>query len=195
MSEDTIGVIQFEFVDWQTRPRAARSWKSCATRRADIPGILVEVTAPNAGPPTGKPIQVQLSALNPDMLPDAARKVAAILLAAHPTSATSTTACRCPASTGKSTSTAPKPRSTARRRAVGTAVQLVTNGVKITEYRPRKRQGGRHHRALSRGPPQPQPDRRPAHADARRSRADRQLRQARADPARRLHQPRRRQPA
>src|SRR5688500_19394333 len=50
-------------------------------KTADIPGILVEVTAPRAGPPTGKPIQVQLSALDPSVLPDAARKVAALLAA------------------------------------------------------------------------------------------------------------------
>ena len=35
---------------------------------ADMPGILVEVTAPRAGPPTGKPVQVQLCALDPDAL-------------------------------------------------------------------------------------------------------------------------------
>ena len=49
------------------------------TATADIPGILVEVTAPRAGPPTGKPIQVQLGALDPELLPAAAKKVAAML--------------------------------------------------------------------------------------------------------------------
>ena len=37
-----------------------RSWTRIRDKTADIPGILVEVTAPRAGPPTGKPIQVQL---------------------------------------------------------------------------------------------------------------------------------------
>ena len=49
------------------------------TSAASIPGILTEVTAPRAGPPTGKPVQVQLSALDPDKLPAAAKKVAGIL--------------------------------------------------------------------------------------------------------------------
>jgi multidrug efflux pump len=35
---------------------------------------------------------------------------------------------------------------------VGSVVQLVTNGMKITDYRPRHRQAGRHHRARARGP-------------------------------------------
>ncbi len=60
---------------------------------------------------------------------------------------------------------------------VGTAVQLVTNGVKVTEYRPSDSD-----KAVDilvrfpRGPAQPRPDRRSARADAGRPRADRQLR-------------------
>src|SRR5689334_8715639 len=83
LSEDTIGVIQFEFSDWKTRPPAHEIMDMIREKAAGIPGILVEVTAPRAGPPTGKPIQVQISANEPDVLPAAAKKVAA-LLAARP---------------------------------------------------------------------------------------------------------------
>src|SRR5262249_50444806 len=48
---------------------------------AGIPGILVEGAAPRAGPPTGKPVQVQIGALDPALLPAAANKVAAVLAA------------------------------------------------------------------------------------------------------------------
>ena len=41
-----------------------------------IPGADVEVSVPNAGPPTGKAIQVQLSAVDPAGLNDVARSVA-----------------------------------------------------------------------------------------------------------------------
>ena len=69
-----------------TRPPAHEIMDAIRDKTADIPGILVEVTAPRAGPPTGKPIQVQLAALDPDVLPAAAKKVAGILRAAprHP---------------------------------------------------------------------------------------------------------------
>ena len=83
------------------RPPAHEIMDAIRDKTADIPGILVEVTAPRAGPPTGKPVQIQLSALDPDLLPAAAKKAAAILRRAR-TCATSTTACRCPASTGAS---------------------------------------------------------------------------------------------
>src|SRR5262249_55207805 len=72
LSEDTIGVIQYEFADWRARRPAHQIMDEMREKTADIPGILVEVTAPRAGPPTGKPIQVQLSALDPDALPAAA---------------------------------------------------------------------------------------------------------------------------
>ncbi len=86
ITEDTIGVIQFEFADWQTRPPAHDIMDGIRAATADIPGILVEVTAPRAGPPTGKPIQVQIGALDPEVLPAAAKKVAAMLAQAirHP---------------------------------------------------------------------------------------------------------------
>src|SRR5262249_56421685 len=81
LTEDTIGVIQFEFSDWRSRAPAHEIMDAIRAKTADIAGILIEVTAPRAGPPTGKPIQVQLGALDPADLPAAANKVAAILAA------------------------------------------------------------------------------------------------------------------
>src|SRR5215216_3534698 len=83
ITEDTIGVIQFEFADWKTRPKAHVIMDAIRANAADIPGVLVEVTAPRAGPPTGKPVQVQLTALDPDLLPAAAKRVAAALATRH----------------------------------------------------------------------------------------------------------------
>ena len=106
-------------------------------RTADIPGIKVEVTAPNAGPPTGKPIQVQLSSDYPDALTRRRRRACR-------------RACQGPGD--------PRPRQRAadaghrlatgnrqgrggeirdrRRFRSASVVQLVTNGLKITDYRP-----------------------------------------------------------
>ena len=50
MTEDTIGVIQFEFADWRTRAPGHEIMDGIRSATADIPGILVEVTAPRAGP-------------------------------------------------------------------------------------------------------------------------------------------------
>src|SRR5947208_10867840 len=136
LTEDTIGVIQFEFADWRSRPPAHEIMDAIRAKTVDIPGILVEVTAPRAGPPTGKPIQVQLAALDPAQLPAAAQKVAAILSARSDIRdlddgqplpgidwkivVDKAEAAKYGASVGT----------------VGSAVQLVTNGLKATEYRP-----------------------------------------------------------
>ena len=56
LTEDTIGVILFEFADWRSRPPAHEIMDAIRAKTADIAGILIEVTAPRAGPPTGKPI-------------------------------------------------------------------------------------------------------------------------------------------
>jgi multidrug efflux pump len=136
ISEDTIGVIQFEFADWKTRPPAHVIMDGIRDATADLPGILVEVTAPTGGPPTGKPVQVQLSALDPAMLPEAARKVAD-MLAKRPDIRDLDDGQQLPGIDWKiAVDKAEAAKYGASVNTVGTAVQLVTNGVKVTEYRP-----------------------------------------------------------
>jgi multidrug efflux pump len=136
LTEDTIGVIQFEFADWRTRPKASEIMDEIRRSTADIPGILVEVTAPRAGPPTGKPIQVQLGAVDPEALPAAARKVAA-LLATRADLRDLDDGMPLPGIDWSiRVDKAEAAKYSAGVNTVGTAVQLVTNGVKVTEYRP-----------------------------------------------------------
>jgi multidrug efflux pump len=136
MSEDTIGVIQFEFADWKTRPPAHVIMDAIRANTADIPGILVEVTAPRAGPPTGKPIQIQLSSIDPDLLPAAAKQVAD-LLRARPEIRDLDDGLPLPGIDWKlDVNKAEAAKYGAGVNNVGTVVQLVTNGTKITAYRP-----------------------------------------------------------
>jgi multidrug efflux pump len=136
ISEDTIGVIQFEFANWQTRPAAHVIMDQIRDKTKHIPGILVEVTAPRGGPPTGKPVQVQLAALDPDKLPEAASKVAAIL-SKIPEIRDLDDGQPLPGIDWKITvDKGEAAKYGAGVATVGTAVQLVTNGVKVTEYRP-----------------------------------------------------------
>src|SRR5215210_367165 len=136
MTEDTIGVIQFEFDDWKTRPKAHDIMDAIRAKTAEIPGVQVEVTAPRAGPPTGKPVQVQLFSTNPDLLPAAAKKVAALLVT-HPDIRDLDDGQPLPGIDWRiEVNKAEAAKYGAGVGVVGTAVQLVTNGVKITEYRP-----------------------------------------------------------
>ena len=136
LSEDTIGTIQFEFIDWQKRAKAHVIMDEIRAAAADIPGILVEVTAPKGGPPTGKAIQVQLTAIESALLPEAARRTAA-LIAARPDITDLDDGLPLPGLDWEivvDKAEAAKYGIAASQ--VGTAVQLITNGTKITDFRP-----------------------------------------------------------
>ena len=136
IAEDTIGIIQFEFGDWQTRAPAKQIMDGIREATADIPGIMVEVTSPAAGPPTGKPVQVQLSALDAAVLPGVAAKVAG-LLSDMPAIRDLDNGLPLPGIDWRvEVDRANAAMFNAGTNVVGTAVQLVTNGVKVTEYRP-----------------------------------------------------------
>src|SRR5437763_3458241 len=136
LTEDTIGVIQFEFADWRSRPPAHEIMDAIRAKTVDIPGILVEVTAPRACPPTGKPIQVQLAALDPAQLPAAAAKVAATL-GARSDIRDLDDGLPLPGIDWKiEIDKSEAAKYGAGVNTVGSAVQLVTNGLKATEYRP-----------------------------------------------------------
>jgi len=134
--EDVVGVINYEFIDWRERKSAHDILDDLRVAMAGIPGVDVEVRVPDAGPPTGKPIQVQLSAVDPAGLNDYAKEVAAAVS-------------KVPGVIDLSDGLPPPgvdwalevDRSKAAQygvspMAVGTVVQLVTTGLKLTDYRP-----------------------------------------------------------
>src|SRR3954462_13402104 len=81
VTEDTVGTIQFEFVDWRERRPASAIMDEIRDKTKDIPGVVIEVTKPKAGPATGKPVTIQIASMDPDRLFPAARKAAEILRA------------------------------------------------------------------------------------------------------------------
>jgi len=136
LTEDVIGQIQFEFVDWQHRRPAGEIMDEIRDRTVDIPGIRVEVTAPNAGPPTGKPIQVQLSSDYPEALREVALKVGEEL-AKHPEIRDLDNGLPMPGIDWRlEIDKAEAAKYGVGVSSVGSMVQLVTNGLKLTDYRP-----------------------------------------------------------
>ncbi|MBB6412584.1 efflux RND transporter permease subunit [Mesorhizobium sangaii] len=134
--EDVVGVIQYEFIDWRERKSANQILNDLRGVMAGIPGVDVEVRVPEAGPPTGKPIQIRLSAIDPKGLDDKARAVAA-RIAKVPGVIDISDGLPPPGvdwalevDRAKAAQYGISPTS------VGTVVQLVTNGLKLSEYRP-----------------------------------------------------------
>jgi len=65
LGADVIGTLQFQFVEWHERRPANRILEDMSTRTADIPGIVLEFRKQEQGPSGGKPVKLQISALDP----------------------------------------------------------------------------------------------------------------------------------
>lgn len=75
IQEDVIGLITLEFEDWNQRNSVDDVLKVVEQKIGNPPGIFVEVFKDKPGPSADKPIQVQLSSNNPDLLDPARQKV------------------------------------------------------------------------------------------------------------------------
>ncbi|MDB5560569.1 MAG: transporter, partial [Enterovirga sp.] len=136
VTEDTVGTIQFEFVDWRQRRPASAIMDEIRERTRDIPGVMIEVTKPRAGPATGKPVTVQLASYDPSLLAAAAHKTADILRARSDTRDVDDGLPLPGIDWRLEVDKAEAAKFGATPASVGAAVQLVTNGLKVTEYRP-----------------------------------------------------------
>ncbi|MEJ2620542.1 MAG: efflux RND transporter permease subunit [Candidatus Thiodiazotropha sp.] len=136
MAEDVVGVIQLEFIDWEQRRPAAEILEEMRQLTQDIPGIQLEFRKAENGPSGGKPIQIELSSRDYSRV----TKVVAQLrkLMAEQGGYVDVEDDR------------PLPgidwrlevdrelaaRYGANVSMLGSAVQMITNGIKVTEYRP-----------------------------------------------------------
>jgi multidrug efflux pump len=136
IDEDVIGTLLLELAPWRERAPAREIFADIRARTADLAGIQVEVRQEEAGPPVGKPVQVELSSRLPERLDTAVADVRALFDRLD----------------GLTDVTDSRPipgiewrlqvdREQAGRfgadvALVGSAVQLVTNGILIGEYRP-----------------------------------------------------------
>ncbi len=69
IDEDVIGILQLEFEPWQERRPAVEIFAEIEERTAGLAGIHVEQREEEAGPPVGKPIQIEIGSTLPDRLP------------------------------------------------------------------------------------------------------------------------------
>lgn len=74
-SEDIIGTITLEFVDWQQRRKADAILSDIEHRTDGLTGLIIDRRKQEQGPPVGKPVQVQLSSRYPELLAPAIEQV------------------------------------------------------------------------------------------------------------------------
>ena len=135
-AEDVIGVILLQLGDWKTRPKATELMAEMRRRTADLAGVLIEVRQEEAGPPVGKPVQLQLSAVEPALLPGAVEQVRRKfesmpgLVDIEDSRPLPGIEWQIAVDRGQAA------KFGADVTLVGTAVRMVTNGMKFAEYRP-----------------------------------------------------------
>ncbi|MFN4202557.1 MAG: efflux RND transporter permease subunit [Tabrizicola sp.] len=133
---DVIGVIQYEFVDWRERKNANAILADLRQAMVGIPGVDIQVSVPEAGPPTGKAIQIQLSADDPTHLNEVAVQVAA-RLGQVPDVIDISNGLPPPGIDWElKVDRAAASRYGIAPSTVGAMVQLVTGGLKLSDYRP-----------------------------------------------------------
>jgi len=133
---DLIGSVRLNFANWRGRRPADEILRDITERTADIAGVFIEARAQQEGMQEGKPIDIELSAIDRGALADAAVKLREALQTIP--------------GVINAEDTSPLPgiewqlqvdRTEAAKfgadvALVGTIIQLVTNGIKVGEYRP-----------------------------------------------------------
>ena len=74
-AEDVIGTVDLEFTDWHRRRPADQILAEIRERTADFAGIFIEIREQEAGPPVGKPIQIEIASEDPLLLEPAAEQI------------------------------------------------------------------------------------------------------------------------
>lgn len=133
---DIVGSFQVNFVNWQYRRKADEIIAEIHNKTSDLAGVEIEARKNEEGPQSGKDLVIELSSRFPELLDHSVLSIREALI-----------------SSGKFTNiedTAPKPGiewqlNIDRAKAatygadaavVGSTVQMVTNGLKLGEYRP-----------------------------------------------------------
>jgi multidrug efflux pump len=134
--EDVIGRIQLRFVDWTERRPASAILAEVRERTADLAGIIVEPQAQESGITEGKPIQLELSSLRPDLLREAVQQIRSGFVEIGDLIDVSDSRPIGGIDWRIQVDRAQAARFGADITTVGNTIQLVTNGIMIGDYRP-----------------------------------------------------------
>ncbi|HSN51639.1 MAG TPA: efflux RND transporter permease subunit [Woeseiaceae bacterium] len=135
-ASDHIGSLTLNYVDWDERRKADEILADIRRNTADLVGITIETRKPDPGPPIGKPIHIEVASRFPELLDDAVAEIRAVM-EEHPAVINIEDSRPLPGIEWQiDVDRAEAARFGADISLVGAMVQLVTNGIKIGEYRP-----------------------------------------------------------
>ena len=135
-AEDQIGSLTLNYIDWEERRPADDILAEIRERTKDLVGIRIETRKPDSGPPMGKPIRIEFSSRFHDQLDSAVARVRAHLEDNQAIVNIEDSRPLPGIEWQIKVDRAEAARFGADISLVGAMVQLVTNGIKIGEYRP-----------------------------------------------------------
>jgi multidrug efflux pump len=133
---DVIGTLQFQFVDWHERRPARQILADMRERSADIPGVVLEFRGQEQGPSGGKPVKLQISALDPAAADRLVEQLRASMLAIGGFQDVEDDRALPGIEWRIKVDREAAARFGADVLSVGNAVQMVSNGLKLATYRP-----------------------------------------------------------
>ena len=135
-TQDQIGSLTLNYIDWDKRRKSDEILAEIRARTSDLAGITIETRKPDSGPPQGKPIFIEFSSRDGDLVTDSIAHVRSVL-ERHEAVTNIEDGRPLPGIEWQiKVDRAEAARFGADITLVGAMVQLVTNGIKIGEYRP-----------------------------------------------------------
>jgi multidrug efflux pump len=134
--EDVIGRIQLRYVDWIRRRPSAEILAEVRERTADLAGIVIEPQGQESGITSGKAIQLELTSRQPELLSGAVASLREGLDRIGGLIDVTDTRSLPGIDWKIAVDRAEAARFGADITTVGSAIQLVTNGILIGDYRP-----------------------------------------------------------
>jgi multidrug efflux pump len=135
-AEDQIGTLTLNYIEWDQRRKADDILAEIRDRTSDLVGIRIETRKPDMGPPMGKPIRIEFVSRFDDALEDSVAEVRRVMEATSGIVNIEDSRPLPGIEWQIKVDRAEAARFGADISLVGAMVQLVTNGIKIGEYRP-----------------------------------------------------------
>jgi multidrug efflux pump len=133
---DQIGSIRLNFTDWRERRPAKEILLEINKRTEDLAGLNIETRLPEEGPTTGKPINIEASGASIEALKDTVNKIRAEI-ETYPGVLNAEDTRPMPGIEWRlEVDRAEAAKFGADVTLVGSIIQLVTNGVRLGDYRP-----------------------------------------------------------
>ncbi|WBU56696.1 efflux RND transporter permease subunit [Paracoccus sediminicola] len=134
--EETIGTLQLDLIEWDERPTAAEIGERIRSDVADIAGIDVQVQTESGGPTQGKPVQLQIEIRDPKTQNAAVDQVLGMMAEIGGFTDVTDTRPLPGVEVSIIVDRAEAARYGADVSMLGQSIQLLTQGITVTDYRP-----------------------------------------------------------